>query len=241
MVEHFSWDSLVRRRIGDYRPPWRMFPQAADSDPLGAVHGRQDSHATPLPLHESRRGQPRRSVEVQGEDGQLLRVGATSLLASSRSCTRAPGAVLQIGARSFVGLGLMSIAERVEIGDDVMISWGVTIVDHNSHSLVARERIADVELWLRGAKQWTGIKIAPVQIGNRAWLGFNVAVCLVSRSARVRLSVPARSSREASRHGPLWSATPRGCCANWPTMSALDSEPAPASEGDAHFQSREAL
>jgi len=70
----------------------------------------------------------------------------------------------------------MSIAERVEIGDDVMISWGVTIVDHNSHSLLARERIADVELWLRGAKQWTGVKIDPVQICNRAWLGFNVAV-----------------------------------------------------------------
>ena len=113
--------------------------------------------------------------KVRAKTQNCIRVGANSLLAS-RVVYETPGAVLQIGARSFVGLGLMSIAEKVEIGDDVMVSWGVTIVDHNSHSLLARERIADVELWLRGAKQWTGVKIAPVRIGNRAWLGFNVAV-----------------------------------------------------------------
>ena len=29
---------------------------------------------------------------------------------------------------------------------------------------------------LRGHKEWAGVKIAPVRIANRAWLGFNVAV-----------------------------------------------------------------
>lgn len=95
---------------------------------------------------------------------------------ASRIVFERPGAMLTVGARSFVGLGLMSIAERVEIGDDVMLSWGVTIVDHNSHSVVARERAKDVEQWLQGRKDWAGIKIAPVQIRDRAWLGFNVAV-----------------------------------------------------------------
>jgi galactoside O-acetyltransferase len=94
----------------------------------------------------------------------------------------------------------MSIAERVEIGDDVMLSWGVTVVDHNSHSLVARERATDVEQWLRGRKDWTGIKIAPVEIRQRAWLGFNVAVlpgvvigegAIVGACAVVTRSVPA--------------------------------------------------
>ena len=135
----------------------------------------------------------------KAKSDNTLRVGATSLMASRIVYERA-GASLVVGARTFVGLGLMSIAERVEIGDDVMLSWGVTVVDHNSHSLVARERATDVERWLRGRKDWTGIKIAPVEIRQRAWLGFNVAVlpgvvigegAIVGACAVVTRSVPA--------------------------------------------------
>ena len=87
--------------------------------------------------------------KVKAKADNSIRVGANSLLAS-RVVYEKSGAALTIGARSFVGLGLMSIAARVDIGDDVMVSWGATIVDHNSHSLLARQRIADVELWLAG-------------------------------------------------------------------------------------------
>lgn len=118
--------------------------------------------------------------KLKAKSNNHISVGANSLFAS-RVVYERPGAALTIGARSFVGLGLMSIAECVEIGDDVLISWGSTIVDHHSHSLRMRERITDVEEWIKGRKNWTGIKIAPVRIGNRAWLGFNVSVlCGVS-------------------------------------------------------------
>jgi acetyltransferase-like isoleucine patch superfamily enzyme len=112
---------------------------------------------------------------VKAKSQNCIRIGSQSLLAS-RVVYEQPGASLTVGTRSFVGLGLMSIAERVDIGDDVMVSWGATIIDHNSHSLLARERAKDVEQWLQGRKDWTGIKIAPVKIENRAWLGFNVAI-----------------------------------------------------------------
>ena len=104
-----------------------------------------------------------------------IEVGADSILASRVVYERA-GAQLRIGARTFVGLGLMSIAECVDIGEDVMVSWGATIVDHHSHSIRTRERNNDVAQWIKGRKDWTGVKIAPVRIGNRAWLGFNVSV-----------------------------------------------------------------
>ncbi len=104
-----------------------------------------------------------------------LSVGAYSMVAT-RIVYERPGAAVQIGARTFLGLGLMSVATRVVIGDDVLLSWGVTVVDHNSHSLRARERASDVKLWLAGRKQWHGVKMAAVTIANRAWLGFNVAV-----------------------------------------------------------------
>jgi len=113
--------------------------------------------------------------KVKAKSDNRIEVGANSILASRVVYERA-GAQLRIGARTFVGLGLMSIAEFVDIGDDVMVSWGATIVDHHSHSTRARERNNDVEQWIKGRKDWTGVKIAPVRIENRAWLGFNVSV-----------------------------------------------------------------
>ncbi len=119
---------------------------------------------------------------------------------ASRVVYEKAGARLKIGTNSFIGLGLMSIAECVEIGDDVLVSWGATIVDHHSHSIRVGERSGDVEHWRKGIKDWTGIKIAPVRIENKAWLGFNVAVlpgvvigegAVVGACSLVTRSVPA--------------------------------------------------
>lgn len=137
--------------------------------------------------------------KVRAKAENSMEIGANSLMAS-RVVYEKPGARLRVGARSFIGLGLMSIAESVDIGDDVMISWGATIVDHHSHSIRARERVHDVEQWIQGSKDWSGVKIAPVQIGNRAWLGFNVSVlpgviigegAIVGACSLVTKSVPA--------------------------------------------------
>jgi acetyltransferase-like isoleucine patch superfamily enzyme len=87
-----------------------------------------------------------------------------------------PGATLVVGDRTFVGNGLIAIADRVEIGNDVMIAWGVTIVDHNSHSLRYSERQGDTERWLLGTKDWSSVKIAPVRIEDKAWIGFEAAI-----------------------------------------------------------------
>ena len=128
-----------------------------------------------------------------------IEVGSDCMFAC-RVVYERPGAGLKVGERSFVARGLMSIAERVEIGDDVHVSWGATIVDHHSHSLRRRDRENDVREWLRGRKNWTGIKIAPVTIGNWAWLGFNVSVlagvhigegAIVGACSIVTKSVPA--------------------------------------------------
>jgi galactoside O-acetyltransferase len=153
--------------------------------------------------------------KLRAKSDNLLEIGERSRFAT-RVYYERPGAALSVGARSFIGLGLMSIAERIEIGEDVLMSWGVTIVDHQSHSTRASERRKDAELWLDGLKDWTHVKIAPVRIADRAWLGFNVSVLpgvtigegavvgacsLVSRSVppyTVAAGNPARVLRELS-------------------------------------------
>ncbi|MGI0134333.1 MAG: acyltransferase [Candidatus Micrarchaeaceae archaeon] len=86
------------------------------------------------------------------------------------------GARLNIGDRTFLGNGLIAVAGTIDIGSDVMLGWGVTVVDHNSHSVRYSERRGDTERWLRGKKEWSVVKIAKVRIEDKAWIGFNAAI-----------------------------------------------------------------
>lgn len=84
-------------------------------------------------------------------------------------------AVVVMGKRVFMS-GTIIAAERVTIGSDVLVSWGVTIVDHNSHSISFSRRKNDAVLWREGKKDWSPVKIAPVTISDKAWIGFNSMV-----------------------------------------------------------------
>lgn len=108
--------------------------------------------------------------------GGVLRVGENSMVRAEMVYER-QGASINIGNRTFIGRGLFTIAERLVIGDDVMISWNVTIVDHNSHSLKFSERSNDVKMnAFEGIKHWDCIKIAPVRIEDKAWIGFGCSI-----------------------------------------------------------------
>jgi acetyltransferase-like isoleucine patch superfamily enzyme len=83
--------------------------------------------------------------------------------------------LIKIGKRTFMN-GTIIAAQEVNIGDDVLISWGVTIVDHNSHSVAFSERARDVQDWRLGKKDWSNVKIAPVNISDKTWIGFNAII-----------------------------------------------------------------
>ncbi len=81
-----------------------------------------------------------------------------------------------IGNRTYVGASSLVAAQEIVIGDDVLVSWGVTIVDHDSHSLHFPQRQEDVRLWKSGRKDWTHVPQKPVRVGDKSWLGFNAIV-----------------------------------------------------------------
>lgn len=113
---------------------------------------------------------------VRASEGNFLSIGNRSLVRTEMVFERG-GATITIGDRTFVGRGLFTIADRLEIGSDVMISWGVTITDHNSHSVRFSERRNDVEMnAFRGIKNWSVIGIAPVRISDKAWIGFGASI-----------------------------------------------------------------
>jgi acetyltransferase-like isoleucine patch superfamily enzyme len=112
---------------------------------------------------------------LRGKAGGRVTVGYKSMVKATIAFDRGEGRV-SIGERSFIGKSLIVCAEQVTIGDDVLISWGVTIVDHNSHSIYASDRSSDNELWWEGRKDWTNVTVRPVVVGNRSWIGFGASI-----------------------------------------------------------------
>ena len=112
---------------------------------------------------------------VKGAGQCHLRIGRNCFIRDKIVFER-PGARLAVGDRTYLGTGLIAVADSVEIGSDVMFGWGVTIVDHNSHGVGFSHRQGDTERWLHGGKDWTHVKVAPVSIADKAWIGFNATI-----------------------------------------------------------------
>ena len=103
-------------------------------------------------------------------------VGEGSIFSGSIASDRI-GSRVTIGKNTFVGGSALVCAEKIDIGDDVLIAWGGTIVDHDSHSLDWPERARDVYNTLhRLDKDWSKVRISTVRIADRVWIGFNVVV-----------------------------------------------------------------
>jgi acetyltransferase-like isoleucine patch superfamily enzyme len=107
--------------------------------------------------------------------GNQLSVGEDSIIHADISFEESGGNI-RIGSRTFVGRSHLVCYRSLMIGDDVIMSWGITVVDHDSHSLEWEKRCNDVRDWGKGQKNWQHIAHAPVVIGNKAWVGFNVSI-----------------------------------------------------------------
>ena len=107
--------------------------------------------------------------------GGTVRIGNQSIL-NCRIAFDSPGGQIDIGDRCYIGASLLVCHTSISIGSDAIISWGVTIVDHDSHSLDWGQRSADVLDWHENKKNWDHVRISPVHVEERVWIGFGVSV-----------------------------------------------------------------
>jgi acetyltransferase-like isoleucine patch superfamily enzyme len=107
--------------------------------------------------------------------GNMLSVGEDSIIHAYISFEE-NGGKIHIGNRTFVGRSNLVCYRSLVIGDDVIMSWGITVVDHDSHSIEWTKRQHDVLDWGKGKKNWAHVAHAPVVIGNKVWVGFNVSI-----------------------------------------------------------------
>lgn len=112
-----------------------------------------------------------------------VKAGEHSLL-NARIVFESPTGSVSIGERCYIGQCTMICREAISIGDDVTIAWNVTIYDHNSHSLDWRQRAKVVAHFCEAhgrsnayeGLDWAGVASAPIVIGSKAWIGFDVII-----------------------------------------------------------------
>jgi acetyltransferase-like isoleucine patch superfamily enzyme len=113
--------------------------------------------------------------KIRPISGNTLRIGDNSIVNSVIAFDRHSAAVV-IGDRCYIGSSLLVSATQITLEDDVVVSWGVTIVDHDSHAIDWKNRMRDILDWGNGAKDWDRVNIAPVMIRRRVWIGFNASI-----------------------------------------------------------------
>ncbi len=113
-------------------------------------------------------------------------VGKDCVLECSIVMERGAGTVV-IGDNTYIGRSQIVCATGVSIGSNVLVAWGSTIVDHDSHSLDWTRRAEDVANWRMGLqrggitgasrmKNWDVVPMLPVKIEDKVWIGFNVII-----------------------------------------------------------------
>ena len=96
-----------------------------------------------------------------------------------------PEARIRIGARSQIGNVNFVCAREITVGDDVLMAWGITVLDSNHHAIQWEDRKFDVprcrEDYLAGlplgfSHDWEPVEKHPVRIGNKCWIGCNAII-----------------------------------------------------------------
>lgn len=115
----------------------------------------------------------------------MFEVGEGSHIFSSFALLR-PEASIRIGKNSQLGASSFISAERIEVGDDVLMAWGVTIMDNDSHPLKWENRQHDVRRCYEDykkdpsnfirTKDWTHVAKRAIYIGHRTWIGFGSSI-----------------------------------------------------------------
>jgi acetyltransferase-like isoleucine patch superfamily enzyme len=110
------------------------------------------------------------------KDDCTLDIGDKSVVYANLVFER-PGATIKIGSNTFIGSETSIIcSEDIRIGNDVLISWRCSLIDHNTHSVIWEQRKDDLAEWMHGRKDWTHVARKPIVIGNKAWIGFNSVI-----------------------------------------------------------------
>jgi len=114
-----------------------------------------------------------------------LEIGEGSHIFASFSLLR-PEAKITVGKRCQIGASTFIAAESIEVGDDVLMAWGITLMDTSAHSVLWERRKNDASQCYKDYledrnnfiknKDWSNVPTKKITIGDKVWIGFNAAI-----------------------------------------------------------------
>lgn len=125
-------------------------------------------------------------VRVDPQPRPYLKIGSESQISGTFVFERGLGEIT-VGDRCSIGGGSLLICTQeagIHIGNHVMLSWNVTVIDSNSHSVDPNVRMNDAFDWLAGVetnrmghyKDWSCVQSAPIYIHDGVWVGFGSTI-----------------------------------------------------------------
>lgn len=119
---------------------------------------------------------PKQNKVIVGEDCLL----AATVIFEGTGCE------VVIGNRVYIGSSKIICRNRIVFEDNILISWGVTFYDHNSHSLDYLDRRRDITNVIEGYKNekgdylknkdWSTVKSAQIIIKSDSWIGMDALI-----------------------------------------------------------------
>lgn len=161
------------------------------------------THSPPTPSIHVRLGAPDNRVIV-----------GNNTTASCNIYVETATAQVTIGSNSFIGTSDLICAEKINVGDDVLIAWGVTIIDNDSHSIYWPERAQDAKQvgeilaeggnasTLNAAKNWAVVDTAPIDIADKSWIG---AHAIITKGVTIGEGAVVATGSVVTRDVPAWS------------------------------------
>ncbi len=109
-----------------------------------------------------------------------------------------------IGNNVFIGSGsLIDCVASVEIGDDVLISYGCLLADSDNHSTAYSIRKKDLKDWRAGGvHDWATTVSRPIVISRGAWIG---ARAIVLKGVTVGEGAVIGAGSVVTRDVPAWT------------------------------------
>lgn len=152
-------------------------------------HGNWQKYKRHIRVHETSLVTPTASVnfwtDPQGPEVRLA-IGAGSHIYSSFNLL-CPDAKIRVGERCQLGNVNFVCSTEIAVGDDVLMAWGINILDSNHHSIYWEERQYDVERCRQDyvasdggligqGQDWSKVGKKRVAIGSKSWIGLNVII-----------------------------------------------------------------
>jgi galactoside O-acetyltransferase len=150
---------------------------------LNRILGVANRYKNILDTHPSTKFLPNFLIIANRQSGRQIykvKIGENCLLGVVINL-EASTAQVTIGDRVFIGNSTIISKTSVFFGNDILVAWGVTFYDHDSHSLDFNLRDGDIKQtyadyinekgnFLKN-KNWDVVNSKPIVINNHVWIG----------------------------------------------------------------------